>query len=241
MKTPLVVTALSWRLRRTRKKRYIPKNPRPLLASPIYKLQQLLCRLNNQSLFVYELLQILHAKNYRRLKKYRKKPRPKQTTNQPCTEPRSLNPTGYLSDYLAAGGAGADDGGSRVWVCPMALYTCPCSSCRQMTVSLTHGSSNTSAMVALFFGSISSMRLIISLLSRGSSRNSRHGPLMTSGFFSPSVVPLAIRRSVLVEAVELSGIIALSGVPRSVVDLDGTPFENLVNSVPGVGVEAKSL
>lgn len=111
-----------------------------------------------------------------------------------------------------------------------------------MTVSVTHGSSNTSAMVALFFGSISNMRLIISLLSLGSRRSSRHGPLMTSGFFSPSAGgPLVVGRSVLGEFVELSWMVALSGVLRSEVDLDGTPLENLVNSVPGVGGEAKSL
>lgn len=79
------------------------------------------------------------------------------------------------------------------------------------------------------------------LLSLGRSRSSRHGPLMTSGFFSPSAAALVGACSVLDEIVELSGTVALSGVLRSEVDLDGTPSENFDISVPGVGVEIKSL
>jgi hypothetical protein len=65
---------------------------------------------------------------------------------------------------------------------------------------------------------------------------------MTSGFFSPSAVALVGVCSVLDVIVVLSRIVALSGVLlRSEVDLDGVPSENLVISVPGVGVDAKSL
>lgn len=116
-----------------------------------------------------------------------------------------------------------------------------------MTVPETHGSAKISANVALFFGSISSIRPIIYLLSLGRSRSSRHGPLMTSGFFSPSVdvlpvVPVVVWCSVFGEIAELSWRVARSGVLRSEVDLDGTRSERfLVISVPGVGVEAKSL
>jgi hypothetical protein len=115
-----------------------------------------------------------------------------------------------------------------------------------MTVPETHGSAKTSAKVALFLGSISNMRPIICLLSLGRSRSSRHGPLMTSGFFSPSVdpltaVPVVGGCSLLGETAEFSATIALSGVLRSVVDLEGTPSTIFPISVPGVGVEAKSL
>ena len=124
--------------------------------------------------------------------------------------------------------------------------TRPPSSCRQMTVPETHGSSKISDIVARFLGSSSSMRLMIYLLSRGRSRSSRHGPLMTSGFFSTSVgavlaAAVAAGCSVLVETAELSGTVALSGALRSEVDLDCAGSGDFVISVPGVGAEAKSL
>lgn len=113
-----------------------------------------------------------------------------------------------------------------------------------MTVSETQGSARISAKVARFFGSISSMRLMTYLLSRGRRRRSRHGPLMTSGFFSPPSVVVVGGCSVLgVVAAEEAplGMLARSGVLRSLVDLDGTGSEILDSSVPGVGGDAKSL
>lgn len=58
-------------------------------------------------------------------------------------------------------------------------------SCLQTGVSVIHGSSIISSNVALFLGSTSSILPMIVLLSLGSRRNRRQGPLMTSGFEEP--------------------------------------------------------
>ena len=66
---------------------------------------------------------------------------------------------------------------------------------------------------------------------------------MTSGFLSPVATPFdPLAASVFgVGGLEsLSGIASLAGVSRSVVDFEGTS-DILLISVPGVGVEAKSL
>lgn len=81
------------------------------------------------------------------------------------------------------------------------------------------------------------------LLSLGNKRKRRHGPLMTSGFFSiAGAVPLPLPFA-LVDGVE-AGIVSLAGVSRSFVDLEGAgagASDSLRISVPGVGTEAKSL
>ena len=111
-----------------------------------------------------------------------------------------------------------------------------------MTVLETQGSSKTSAIVARFFGSISSIRPMMCLLSLGRSLRRRHGPLMTSGFLSPSVVPFPFGAcsDFMVVGEGLSGTASRAGVFKSVIDLDGAS-ECLLISVPGVGGEAKSL
>jgi hypothetical protein len=95
---------------------------------------------------------------------------------------------------------------------------------------------------------------MICLLSLGRSLRRRHGPLITSGFFSPSAevevpfeAPLcggATKGDFLLSGSEgfgvLSTIASLAGVFKSLVDLEGTS-DILLISVPGVGVEAKSL
>ena len=79
------------------------------------------------------------------------------------------------------------------------------------------------------------------LLSLGKRRRRRHGPLMTSGFLSPAPLdPFATSAFGVVGLEEWSGIASLAGVARSLVDFDGTS-ENLLMSVPGVVVDAKSL
>ena len=71
--------------------------------------------------------------------------------------------------------------GSRVCSWPEALII-RVPSCRQTGVSVIHGSCIMSSNVALFLGSTSSILAMIALLSLGSRRNKRQGPLMTSGF-----------------------------------------------------------
>jgi hypothetical protein len=86
------------------------------------------------------------------------------------------------------------------------------------------------------------MRPMICRLSLGKSLNRRHGPLMISGFLtSPSGAPFdgACEPSCGLDFDE-SAIASLAGVSRSLVDLDGAS-DNLLISVPGVGVDAKSL
>ena len=80
---------------------------------------------------------------------------------------------------------------------------------------------------------------MICLLSRGSRRRSRHGPLITSGFLSGAgVAPVAATSGVEVE----SGTASLAGVFKSVVDFDGAGVsDSRFISVPGEGGEAKSL
>lgn len=130
--------------------------------------------------------------------------------------------------------------------------TAPPSSCLQITAPWTHGSAITSAMVALFLGSIVNMRDMICRLSLGSKRIRRHGPLITSAFLSgagaAAVVPLLFAVDSPFGAGEVSGIgfgvgtASLEGVPKSVVDFDGAGVsDNLFMSVPGDGGEAKSL
>lgn len=66
---------------------------------------------------------------------------------------------------------------------------------------------------------------------------------MTSGFLSPVAAPFdPFETSALgvVGLEESSGTASLAGVSRSVVDFDGIS-DSLLMSVPGVGVEAKSL
>jgi len=81
------------------------------------------------------------------------------------------------------------------------------------------------------------------LLSLGSRRSRRHGPLITSGFLSAGAAPLAPfvgKLSVLgVVGLEESGTASLAGVSKSVVDFD-TPASDKV-LVSGFGGEAKSL
>lgn len=124
--------------------------------------------------------------------------------------------------------------------------TVPDNSCRQITVFATQSSSKTSDKVALSLGSICSMRPIICLLSRGKSRNSRQGPLMTSGFFSvPSsealLEPLCDSEWCLVSCPDSVSASLVTASCTSPVDLEGTGSEILLISVPGVGGEAKSL
>lgn len=131
-------------------------------------------------------------------------------------------------------------------VCPGAGMTAPPSSCLQITAPCTHGSAITSAIVALFFGSIVNMRDMICRLSLGSKRIRRHGPLMTSAFFSGAgavtVVPLPFAVDAPGVSVVGVGIASLDGASKSVVDFDGTGVsDSLFMSVPGDGVEAKSL
>ncbi len=92
------------------------------------------------------------------------------------------------------------------------------------------------------------MRPIMCLLSRGRRRRRRHGPLMTSGFFSPSGAAVADPFVAPFAAFGVSGIddaagtASLAGVSKSFVDLEGTGWsDSLFMSVPGVGGEAKSL
>jgi hypothetical protein len=128
--------------------------------------------------------------------------------------------------------------------------TCPLSSCLQIGVPETQGSSKTSAIVARFLGSISSMRPMICLLSLGKRRRRRHGPLMTSGLAAGAAPfdPLAVAAAASGLGVvgleggfeEPSVTASLAGVSRSVVDFDGTSDMRLM-SVPGEGAEAKSL
>lgn len=66
---------------------------------------------------------------------------------------------------------------------------------------------------------------------------------MTSGFLSPVAAPFdpfAVSALGVVGLEEPSVTASLAGVSRSVVDFDGIS-DNLLMSVPGVGVEAKSL
>jgi hypothetical protein len=85
------------------------------------------------------------------------------------------------------------------------------------------------------------------LLSLGKRRRRRHGPLITSGFFSTSGAapfdPLGACSDLGVVGAEPeceSGIASLAGVSKSLVDLDGTS-DILLMSVPGVGGDANSL
>jgi hypothetical protein len=78
---------------------------------------------------------------------------------------------GVLSDPLPA---------SRVWSCPGARYTLPCSSWLHTAQDEHHSSSRTSSIVARSWGSTFSILPIMCLLSRGRMRNSRQGPLITS-------------------------------------------------------------
>lgn len=119
-------------------------------------------------------------------------------------------------------------------------------SCLHIGVPDTQGSSRISANVARFFGSISSIRPIICLLSRGKRRRSLQGPFMTSGFFSPSVLdPLDPGATFRFDGCRTggcgSGTASLAGVFKSLVDFDGAESAPLVMSVPGVGGDAKSL
>lgn len=82
------------------------------------------------------------------------------------------------------------------------------------------------------------------LLSLGKRRRSRHGPLITSGFFSAGAAPFpfAVDPVVDFEFAGESVTASLAGVSRSVVDLDGAGVsESLLISVPGLGGDAKSL
>jgi len=84
------------------------------------------------------------------------------------------------------------------------------------------------------------MRPMICLLSLGRRRKRRHGPLMTSGFFSGSIAPF----DPFADALPGAGIASLAGVFKSLVDLDTFGVsDNLLAfmSVPGVGGDAKSL
>lgn len=125
--------------------------------------------------------------------------------------------------------------------------TTPPSSCLQITAPSTHGSAMTSAIVALFLGSIVSIRDMICRLSLGSSRIRRHGPFITSAFFSVvgavTLVPLLFAAGFPEDcSVDGVGTASLGGVSKSVVDFDGTGVsDSLFMSVPGDGVEAKSL
>jgi hypothetical protein len=124
--------------------------------------------------------------------------------------------------------------------------TLPDNSCRQITVFATQSSSKTSAKVALSLGSICNMRPIICLLSLGKSRNSRQGPLITSGFFSaPSSealpAPSCDSEWCLVSCPDSASASLATACCTSPVDLEGAGSEILRISVPGVGGEAKSL
>jgi hypothetical protein len=172
---------------------------------------------------------------------------PRTPSSQSNAKPPSHFP-GQISqfDYFDFEGTGVEEaGGSSVCVWPSARMIFPWSSCLQIAVPETQGSSRTSAIVARFFGSISSMRPMICLLSLGKRRKRRHGPLITSGFLSGAAAPfdpLAEGASDfgVVGLEELSGIASLAGVSRSVVDLDGIS-DNRLMSVPGVGADAKSV
>lgn len=126
-------------------------------------------------------------------------------------------------------------------VCPGAWMISPPSSCRQMTVPETHGSARTSSMVARFLGSISNIRAMICLLSLGSRRSRRQGPLMTSGFLS-SEPGATLKLDLTFTTGTGSGSTSLSGLLRSLVDLEGTGVsDNLLISVPGDGGDANNL
>ena len=85
------------------------------------------------------------------------------------------------------------------------------------------------------------MRPIMCLLSLGRRRKRRQGPLITSGFLSGAApFPLAASTFGVVGLDPLSETASLAGVSRSVVDFEGMS-DILLISVPGVGVEAKSL
>lgn len=148
-------------------------------------------------------------------------------------------------------GAGAEDGGSSVWVCPAALMTCVVvGSCRHIGVPLTQGSSRTSAIVARFLGSISSILPIICLVSLGNNRNNRHGPLITSCFFSPTAA-LAAALSGASFFASSDGLLGAAGLPSGVRDaaiilaISVSDFDLFVTSrllsLVSVGDDAKSL
>jgi hypothetical protein len=87
----------------------------------------------------------------------------------------------WTISYFFGGGALSDPlPASRVWSCPGARYTMPCSSWLQTAHDEHHSSSRTSSMVARSRGSTFSILPMMCLLSRGRMRNSRQGPLITS-------------------------------------------------------------
>jgi hypothetical protein len=112
-----------------------------------------------------------------------------------------------------------------------------------MLVPATQGSARTSSNVARFFGSISNIRPMMCLLSRGRRRNNLHGPLMTSGFTGASAPLEVFMGTSAFGGVGFdSGTASLAGVSKSLVDLDGAGVsDNLRRSVPGVGGEANNL
>lgn len=71
--------------------------------------------------------------------------------------------------------------GSSVCSCSPALTNLPPSSCRHTGALFTQASASISSSVARFLGLTSSILPMTCLLSRGSSRSSRHGPLITCG------------------------------------------------------------
>lgn len=93
-----------------------------------------------------------------------------------------------------------------------------------------------SSIVALFFGSSSSILLMIYLLSLGNSLSSRHGPLIVSG--------LAFAETSFSVAVDAGFGVALTPSEPAAMELarGSAPFdEKAVLGVPGEGGATKSL
>ena len=131
-----------------------------------------------------------------------------------------------------------------VW--PVAFITLPWSTCWQTVLLLIHGSLSISSIVARFVGSISNILPIIERLSRGSSRKSRHGPLIVSCFGAACCEDFIDESSAAVLGTSFEGSSsAFPDIERTNIDLGLSLvvlLEVLSNcGVPVVGVDTKSL